>query len=306
MQTAPPGATVRCAACKQAFRVAQADTRDESAVPRDASADPQAAFDVHAHSTASLEPTQEIRPAGGIAASRISRRNSPLRLYLLLGLLLVACLAAVFALQGRRIDLGRLASPKAAPDSAGEMQPTAPGNAVPWTDASRFSQRIRRVRVAIPRVVLGEVRGKDASNKVMISEDQDFLLVYVRITNVGDDSVHYRSWYGNAFDDEGAIRLAQLTDDEGRPFDMMTFADAVSIRGHHPEVTLDPQDSCEDVMVFATSARATSELAEHLDLELPAAACGARGVYRFRIPRQMISGGAAAGASGPATQETAP
>jgi hypothetical protein len=162
------------------------------------------------------------------------------------------------------------------------------------------------VRVAIPQVVLGEVRGKDASRNVIVSENQDFLLVYVRITNMGDAPVHYRSWYGNAFDESGAIRLAELTDAEGTPHDMMTFADAVSIRGHKPEAQLEFKQECDDVIVFATSARATSELADHFDLELPAAAYGGKGVYRFRIPRGMIAGAATADTRDTAPEDVAP
>jgi hypothetical protein len=102
--------------------------------------------------------------------------------------------------------------------------------------------------------------------------------------------VDYRSWYGHAFDDQGATRVAQLSDSAGRRYDMMTFADARSIKGHTAEARLKSLEIMEDVLVFAIPEEVPRESIEYFRLELPAVAFGGQGSYRFEIPRHWIEG----------------
>ncbi len=155
-------------------------------------------------------------------------------------------------------------------------------------DAPRKTLRLHNTMVRVTRVEVGEVRGRDEKNQVITSEGKVFLHVYLHIQNVGTLPLEYHSWYGNAFDDAGTARVAELHDDAGHSFDMMLFSDTRSIRGHVAQTTLAPKQSTQDVLIFRLPEGVPLSDVNWLSLRLPALAHGDAGSYRFRIPGSMI------------------
>jgi hypothetical protein len=227
---------------------------------------------------------------------------------LVAGLLVAATLTVAITIHWvRRSEVSQADSSQndSSPSAAPPTQPAAgqkPGDEpVRWADASLASLQANQVLVGIPRVEYAEVLGRDQSNRIIASDGRRYLLVHLKIQNMGKRIVDYRSWYGNAFDDDGTARVAQLADAFGRSFDLMVFADARSIKGHVPKAELAPGDRIGDLLVFQLPEGFAGKSPEHLLLELPALACGGTGCYRFRIPCTMIEGweGMAAPASEP-------
>lgn len=155
-------------------------------------------------------------------------------------------------------------------------------------DAQRKTLRLHNMTVRVTRVEVGEVLGRDEKNQVITSEGKKFLHVYLHLQNVGTLPLEYHSWYGNAFDDAGTTRVAELRDDAGHTLDMMLFSDTRSLRGHVAQATLAPKQSIQDVLIFRLPEEGVPASVSDFSLRLPAAAHGDAGSYRFRIPRSMI------------------
>lgn len=167
----------------------------------------------------------------------------------------------------------------------------------PWTDASKKNkvQRLDDIKVRVTRVEFGEVLAKDATGTVQSSEGSLFLQVFVRVENGTKREVDYRSWYGNMFTLDGRKSVATLVDNADRKYQMMTFGDVIMVKGHVPEAQLKTknigydQKHVDDVIIFEVPADVVPEQVNYFRLELPAAAVGYKGRYRFQIPGSMIN-----------------
>ncbi len=156
------------------------------------------------------------------------------------------------------------------------------GGKTVWSDSSK-AQIANNVKVRIDRVEYGEVRAKDARHAVQISDQTNFLQVFVEIENLSPTEIQYRSWYGNR---DHAVRL---TDDTGRVYPMMTFGDVTRIRGHTPTASMQKGAEASDVLIFELPAEVDRKTLKHLRIELPAGTYGGRGTYRFQIPAEKIN-----------------
>lgn len=162
-----------------------------------------------------------------------------------------------------------------------------------WADASRnAAQIINGVKVSIEGIEYGEVYAKDSTNTVQAS-GQPFLQIQLHVENTTSEDVHYRSWYGNEF----GGRVAKVTDDSGRVYDMLTFGDVTRIQGHVPQATLKTSNQlndrkfADDVLIYEVADGVDLSRVKYFRLELPAAAHGGNGTYRFQIPRsRMVDG----------------
>ena len=270
-QRVPPGTRVRCYACSHVFPCAGGLQEDcpSSCAPESGGA-----------AEAASGPAD-----GGCAVATVYRRSRPTLLGATLVLVVAAVVLAVFILRsGGVVPWGIVVRRPAG------SQPVDSSAGVRWSDATRVELRMNHLLVRVSSVERGEVRGKDASNRVIVSETDNYLLIYLRITNAGAADVLYRSWYGRAFDDQGTPRIAQLSDNTQRKYEMMVFSGVKSIKGHIREARLKPQERIEDVVVFALPEDLDRARIEYFRLELPAAACGGSGFGRFEIPSAMIQG----------------
>lgn len=167
----------------------------------------------------------------------------------------------------------------------------------PWTDASKKNlvQRLHGVKVRVTRVEFGEVLAKDITNTVQSSEGSLFLQVFVKVENDSDHEVNYQSWYGNMFTYRGKKTVATLVDSGDRKYQMMTFGDVVMVKGHVPQAVLKTRNIgwdrkfVDDVLIFDVPADVVPEQVAFFRLDLPAAAVGLSGRYRFQIPGSMIN-----------------
>ena len=106
------------------------------------------------------------------------------------------------------------------------------------------------------------------------------LLITVRMSNLGlARSIAYTSW-GDA-----GPAAATLNDNRGRGYKLQAFGHDVEVVGHASRATLAPGKFIEDVLVYPPPV-ADADL---LRLELPGAALGLPGMFRFEIPRKMIT-----------------
>lgn len=168
----------------------------------------------------------------------------------------------------------------------------------PWTDVSQenLAQRLSGVKVQVLRVDFGEVFARDANNKVQSSAGSLFLQFFLRVENTTKLEIDYRSWYGNTFKHlDGQKSVAMLVDNEDRKYQMMTFGDVVTVKGHVPSATLktrnvgDDRKYVEDVLIFDVPADVVPENVKYFRLELPAVAVDGKGHFRFQIPGSMVN-----------------
>ena len=186
-------------------------------------------------------------------------------------------------------------------------QPTRPsgGNAGPnvvhltpsksrrsgWADASGNTVvSISKVAVEVDYVEYGEVRAKDASRRVIVSDAKDYLQVFLTITNHDPRAFRYASWYGNTFDSGGQSVAASLVDDQGRSYEMREFGSVSGVRGHTEQANLTSRESVSDVVIFAIPSTLNRREIRYFRLELPAEAYGGSGIYRFEIPHRAVQG----------------
>lgn len=187
-------------------------------------------------------------------------------------------------------------------------RPTAvsPGNSVSsqivrWTPESSRASRsssvasgvvidLNSLAVDVRHVEFGEVRAKDAQNRVIVSDQRNYLQAYLKIKNLGVAPVKYLSWQGNSFASDGQQVQAALTDDQERSYSMQQFTHVAGIKGHTPQAIMAGREEVEDVVVFAIPDTIDRRTIRYFRLELPAEAYGGAGVYRFDIPQQSIEG----------------
>jgi len=160
-----------------------------------------------------------------------------------------------------------------------------------WSDITQgIVINLNNVAVDVDYVGYGEVRAKDANNRVIVSEDKNYLQVFVNIENLRSGPLTYNSWYGNAFVSGERQVAATLIDDQGQQYEMLKFTHVRGIMGHTPEATLDAKNSTKDVIVFAIPSTVNRTTIRYFHLDLPAAAYGGSGSYRFEIPAGVIQG----------------
>jgi hypothetical protein len=81
-----------------------------------------------------------------------------------------------------------------------------------------------------------------------------------------------------------------LADEDGRQFEPFRVSRFHSIEWHVAEDSLERGLELDDRLVFILPPDVNHDLAEAFLLELPAAAIGREGTYRFRVPVTMIEG----------------
>ncbi|MBC8875862.1 MAG: hypothetical protein H8E44_41075 [Planctomycetes bacterium] len=146
------------------------------------------------------------------------------------------------------------------------------------------------VAVDVDYVGYGEVRAKDEDNQVIVSQDKNYLRVYVNIKNLRPTVLRYNSWYGNSFSSEGGHVAATLVDDGGQQYEMLTFTGVTEVHGHTREAVLSTNEVAKDVLVFVIPRTIDRTTIGYFRLDLPAEAYGDAGIYRFEIPRRVIRG----------------
>ena len=155
----------------------------------------------------------------------------------------------------------------------------------PW-----FRIDLNSLAVDVQYVGFGEVRAKDAYNRVVVSDQRNYLQVYLKIKNLGAKPVKYISWQGNAFAAGGQQVRATLVDDQGRNYPMQEFVRVAGLQGHTPRAILANKEEAGDVVIFTIPPSVDRRTIRQFRLELPAEAYGGSGVYRFEFPPQAIQG----------------
>jgi len=149
---------------------------------------------------------------------------------------------------------------------------------------------LNKVAVDVDYVGYGEIRAKDENNRVVVSEDENYLRVYVNIKNLRPTLLRYNSWYGNSFvSDDGHVG-ATLVDDSDRQYEMLAFTGVTEVQGHTREATLGTNEVAKDVLVFDIPSSINLRTIQYFHLDLPADAYGGTGIYRFEIPRHIVQG----------------
>jgi hypothetical protein len=184
-------------------------------------------------------------------------------------------------------------APRGGGSGSPEIVHLTPGNSrrSGWADAAGNTVvRINSVSVDVDYVEYGEVRAKDTSRRVIVSDSKDYLQIYLTISNQAPRPIRYASWYGNTFDSDGRMVAATLVDDRGRSYEMREFRSVAGVRGHTDRADLAPRESVSDVVIFAIPPTLERRDIRYFHLELPAEAYGGSGMYRFEIPRRAAQG----------------
>lgn len=236
-------------------------------------------------------------PAEGPAASQAAEEISAPRLpgglclvaVLLMGLMAVGVgVMVLLVLQQRGGEKGSTGSPLRL--ERFRIDPPIPGKPPEqWINAEEGSVRLNRTQVEVVWAEFDQARGKDAAGRVIVS-DKPYLQILLRIENQSPRPLEYRSWYGNEFDAPGGEVRARLRDNADRAYNWVIFDDVERVRWHRPQAVIEPGKTVEDVIIFELPDDAAPLLVEHVRLELPAAALGGEGFYRFHIPSDMIEG----------------
>ncbi len=232
-------------------------------------------------------PAETTRPAR--TAPRPSRKNNTWMTCLLLVVLGVVVFSAVggivVALRFKQILA--MASGDTITTTGGGPIIAVPAGAVQsnWADATESAVRRGDVQVSIVRVEYGEVRAKDNNNAVKITEEKDYMQIYVSLANKGATPVNYVSWYGNTF----GPAAATLTSVSGTRYQMNQFTGLRSIRGHTKSATLKPREEISDVLIFQVPRASGGSMTGGFRLSLPAAAYGEEGEFRFEFPGSYVT-----------------
>ena len=166
-----------------------------------------------------------------------------------------------------------------------------PSTAAPWTDASRFSQRLSHAEVKVLRTFYGPVRVRDLNNQVVLTRDENLLAVTVSVRNLGPRPCPFFNWYVNVFEGQsGDPVVAELSDDHARQYALLRFDDASSVEGQRWTAQIEPRGRVQDTVVFLVPEEVARGEIGFFHLSLPAAGVGLAGSFRFRIPVHMIEG----------------
>jgi len=154
---------------------------------------------------------------------------------------------------------------------------------VQWAVAPNESQQIGGVKVRIPSASYEILRGRDGLQQP-IETEQNYLSIYLTVSNNSQDPVTYRSWYGPM------RKRLEMTDDNDRRYEVFRMRRMMQVDGHVAESALFPGRSIEDRLVFIVPDSVDRSTIQEFQLILSASAAGEKGHYRFRIPRDVISG----------------
>jgi hypothetical protein len=167
---------------------------------------------------------------------------------------------------------------------------------VDWTIGERSIIRAG-ARVKVLRVEYGEVMARGEDQQPVAAGPGDFVQIYVQIENRADATLHYTSWHGHQFADEGRKVAARLFGADGKRYPQQTFPNVTGIRGHTRQAELARGERAEDVLIFAALREALAP-GKTLKLELPAGAFvrrtpggqrAERGYFRFEVPDLMFA-----------------
>lgn len=161
---------------------------------------------------------------------------------------------------------------------------------VKWIPAKN-SATMEGFKVKINHIDWGEVRGRDAQGNLVTSEGRPYMNVFLELSNRSNKTFNFKSWYGNQFTTKGgALRTAQLSDDDKNVYYPLRFDDLADLKWWTPSRTFQPADEGTDSIVFDVPEDFDPSKVENLYLDLPGEAVGHSGSYRFKIPRSMIQG----------------
>ncbi|WP_146115794.1 MULTISPECIES: hypothetical protein [Pirellulaceae] len=159
-----------------------------------------------------------------------------------------------------------------------------------WVPAKN-SATMEGFKVKINHVDWGEVRGRDEAGELVTSNGRPYMNVYLELANRSGKTFDFKSWYGNQFTTQnGAIRTAQLSDDDKNLYYPLKFDDLADLKWWTPSKTFQPLDEGTDAIVFDVPEDFDPNKVEYLYLDLPGEAIGKSGSYRFKIPKSMIQG----------------
>ncbi|HTN74538.1 MAG TPA: hypothetical protein VL096_04800 [Pirellulaceae bacterium] len=204
-------------------------------------------------------------------------------------LMITAAIAGVIALQQRakRKQPVELVANQPV-ENIVTIDPTETITAAPkWSNAAEESLIMNEVVVRVLSAELGEVRGRDGERNTVVSNDPNLLTIRLRITSHRERPYQYRSWYTNDFETNQGRRTAQLHDEQGQIFVPHRIR-WQELQNHTPSAELLKNDPITDVVIFQLPDAASRAPSSYYRLELPAAAYGKGGTYRFQIPGDMI------------------
>jgi hypothetical protein len=160
--------------------------------------------------------------------------------------------------------------------SRGVKGPIAAGDE--WTDASCEAVQIDGVRVRLTSVTVR----RPVSNRSP-STGPLYLELKLSVQNQAwNRNVQYVRWAAQSL--STGQTAPSLTDDQGRPYRFCSPPSGPPLPAEERRVSLRPLKSCEDKLLFEVP----SSQFDSLRLELPAAACGAAGSIRLKIPRSLV------------------
>jgi hypothetical protein len=200
--------------------------------------------------------------------------------------LVLVLLAALFVVLGATvvvvllINRGDLSSGEGTDD--GELSVVQRRAEAEWADAVGKSLTIDDAGVKIDRVEWGNVRGRDSHGRVITSDDP-YLSIIVTVRNRGRGNILYQSWHSGP-------HPAVLMDETNREFGRFHVPRFNAIEWHIPDEQLERGRRADDRLVFAIPDDVKHDSVTAFRLELPAEAVGREGVFRFRIPVEMIEG----------------
>ena len=236
----------------------------------------------------SVENTRPAEPPSTLSALMIL---AGFVCFLLGGLILAVAVAVRVGKRPTQLDLPVTLAADAPPSEQIVRWTPESSRRSGWSRVSRgIAIDINALTVDVHFVDFGEVRARDAENRVIVTEQKNYLQVHLKIKNRGVGAVEYTSWQGNAFPSPDGLVRATLVDDQLRSYPMQDFANVAGFKGHTPRAVLENQDEIGDVVVFTIPESIDRRVIRHFRLELPAEAYGGSGVYRFEIPRHSIQG----------------
>lgn len=159
-----------------------------------------------------------------------------------------------------------------------------------YTDASRKAITRDGVTVRIDQVQLGKVDFR-SKGEVRQTTTPHYLIINVAVKNkTRSEMVVYQSWYDHQFEDDAGNRQdIELQDDSGRRWEFFVVPDADKVERHmQSETSLSTDDETIDSLIFKLPEKYVDEPIPPLYLQLPGAAIGDTGVYRFHLPTIMV------------------
>lgn len=300
--TSPGGTQVQCPTCQGLFVVPQATPQVNAPVitPREPGSKPlrkKAQAKTDQGEGAEGDEGEEVE-SGGIPIDLILKIAKVVVLPIVLAVVLFFGLVAVGILEIGPADDIVDESPyidDGVANSGNQIQDVMEANEkgdiyVNWVPAKN-SATMEGFKVKINHVDWGEVRGRDEGGELVTSNGRPYMNVYLELSNRSDKTFEFKSWYGNQFTAQnGAIRTAQLSDDDKNMYYPLKFDDLADLKWWTPEKTFQPAEEGTDAIVFDVPEDFDPSKVENLYLDLPGEAIGRSGSYRFKIPKSMIQG----------------